>query len=86
MRKRNGDENDIQTSGSGYSILFVSNRTERVKTIRLTTGKLILVVMITAALITGVLYSLIHGAIVRKTYEDRIKVLTEQINEPEENK
>ena len=86
MRKRNGDENDIQTSGSGYSILFVSNRTERVKTIKLTTGKLILVILITAALVAGVLYSLIHGAIVRKTYEDRIEVLTEQINKPEGNK
>lgn len=77
MGKTREDEKSMSGAGKGYSILLVSDRTEKVRTIRLTRGKLILIFLIAALLVAGVVYSLVHGAIERKTYQNRIEELEE---------
>lgn len=77
MRKTGGDEKSISGAGKGYSILLVSDRTEKVRTIRLTRGKLILIFLVAGLLIAGTVYSLVHGAMERKTYQNRIEELEE---------
>jgi hypothetical protein len=59
----------------GYTILFVSNRSKKVKTIRVTLCGIILTAVLAAGVIAGAVGYAAHGASVRKEYEKRIETL-----------
>ncbi len=63
-----------------YTIVFVSKGAKRVRTIRTTSGKLILSAVIIAALFIASAVGFIHETMARKQLENRIEVLNEEIS------
>ncbi len=61
-----------------YTILFVSDGTKRVKTIRITPGGLIITAVLCAIIAAGIIGCAARGTAVRKEYEKRIEVLSEE--------
>ncbi len=70
----------------GYSILFVSQESERVKTIRTTSGRIILVTILLGVLLAAVIGYVIHGVFVSDAYEEQIETLNREIATLSEDK
>lgn len=61
-----------------YTILFVPDGAKRVKTIRITLRGLIMTAILCAVIAAGIIGYAVRGSAVRKEYEKRIEVLSEE--------
>lgn len=90
MRKRDGNRRSRadgeRRSRKGYSIIFVSDGTERVRTIRTTSDRIILVTILCGALLAAFIGYVIYGVFERDEYEDRIESLNSEIATLSEDK
>ena len=72
--------------GNKYNILFVSESTKRVKTIRTTSDKILLLTILFAGLIAAIVAYIVHQSTVKEEYEEKIESLNEEISTLSEDK
>ena len=72
--------------GNKYNILFVSESTKRVKTIRTTADKILLLTILFAGLIAAIVAYIVHQSTVKEEYEEKIESLNEEISTLSEDK
>ncbi|MBQ7583635.1 MAG: peptidoglycan DD-metalloendopeptidase family protein [Lachnospiraceae bacterium] len=71
---------------ANFSILFVSDKTERIRTIRTTSDRIILITILCGLLLAAVIGYVIHGVFVRDAYDEQIGALHEEIATLSEDK
>ena len=74
-----GDGKDRK--GKGYTILFVSHGTKKVRSIGISKAGLILIVIVCGMFLAGLTGFILKEVSVRKQYEEKIAVLNEEISD-----
>ena len=67
--------------GKGYTILFVSDGTKKVRTIKIGKAGLILIVIVCGMFLAGLTGIILKEVSVRQQYEEKIAVLNEEISD-----